>query len=44
MKGNAPEEVVAVASTHFSVALLEVLDEFHQVCWVSDDFKVEFFY
>lgn len=31
-------------STDLPVTLFEVLDEFHQVCWISDDFKVEFFY
>lgn len=30
-------------SNYLPVTLLEVLDKFHQVCWVCDDFKVEFF-
>lgn len=29
--------------TDLPVTLFEMLDKFHQVCWVSDDFKVEFF-
>lgn len=29
-------------NTGLSVTLFEVLDELHQVCWVSDDFEVEF--
>lgn len=30
------------AATHLPVTLSEMLDKFHQVCRVSDDFKVEF--
>lgn len=35
---------LTTANTDLPVTLLKVLDKFHQVCWVSDDFKVEFFY
>ena len=32
------------SSTYLPVTLFEVLDKLHQVCRVSDDFKVELFY
>lgn len=31
------------ASTYLSVALFEVLYEFHKVCWIRDYFEVELF-
>lgn len=30
--------------TNLPITLFKMLDKFHQVCRVSDDFKVEFFY
>lgn len=33
-----------VESTNLPVTLFEVLNKFHQICRISDDFKVEFFY
>lgn len=32
-----------LVSTDLSITFSEMLDKLHQVCWVSDDFKVEFF-
>lgn len=36
--------VTLVVWTYLPVALFEMLDKLHQICWVGDDFKVEFFY
>lgn len=35
-------ETLIFAPAHLPVALFEMLDKFHQVCRVADDFKVEF--
>lgn len=43
-KRKKAKKSLTTANTDLPVTLLKVLDKFHQVCWVSDDFKVEFFY